>query len=153
MTHRLDKAEQPAWGDGAPMGAQYPKLAGHFIATVPFTICASTLCNTFHWEDQNYPKSPTSWSHSIFALLGLCALLQWQLLIPKTPLHVAAAVCRLIVYLIVCQKAITRGMGSHRSPCVGGQRHLHYMRAQWPPPPPTCPKGREHAKNYFHSPT
>ena len=76
MTHRLDNATQPAWGDGAPMDAQHPPLAGHFITTIPFTIYASTLRGTFHWEDQDYPKSPTSWLRTIFALLGLRALLQ-----------------------------------------------------------------------------
>ena len=38
------------------MDAQYPQLAGHFITNVPFTVCASTLRSTFHWEVQNYPK-------------------------------------------------------------------------------------------------
>ena len=53
MAHRLDNAAQLVWEDGAPIEAQYPQLAGFFITTVPFTVCASILCSIFHWEDQN----------------------------------------------------------------------------------------------------
>ena len=116
-------------GNGAPTDAQYPQLAGNFITTVPFTVYASTLRSAFHWEDQNYSKSPTSCSRTVFALLGSRTLPQRQLL-PATLSHIAAVVCCSIVCLIVHQKAITRGMGSHCSPCVGGQCHLHRMGAQ-----------------------
>ena len=70
--NRVDNASQLARGDGAPMDAQYPQLAGHFITNVPFIVCASTLPSTFHWEVQNYPKvrlagcapSLLSWAHA-----------------------------------------------------------------------------------------
>ena len=40
MTQRLDNSAQPAWADGVPMDAQYPQLAGHFIANVPpYSLC------------------------------------------------------------------------------------------------------------------
>ena len=54
--NQVYNASQPTWGDGAPMDAQYPQLVGHFITNVPFTVCASTLRSTFHWEVQNDPE-------------------------------------------------------------------------------------------------
>ena len=132
----------------APMDAQYPQLAGQFITNVPFTVCASTLRSTFHWEVQNYPKvrlagcAPflPSWNHAHS---------------PKGSILLPANASPRSGSFLPLDRVLDRPPESHYS--RDGLAPLPMRRWPTPPaphegtmsPPHTCPMGRGRRKELF----
>ena len=110
-------------GGWRPNGHPVPQLAGHFIATVLFTVYASTLPSIFYWKNQNYLESPTSW---------LCTVLPPRL--AHTPLAVASPPCDAFPHCSSCLQpdcVLDRPPKSHY---LQDGLALLPMR-QWPTPP------------------
>lgn len=116
----------------APIEPQYPHPTICYTVTMQDTVETIIICSASHCKVWDYLENPLLAQN--LCPKGTCALPHWAVLNSATSLLFAVSFFRAMVRSSSHRHSCPPARDPLRTQWVGGQRHLHYIRAQRAPP-------------------